>query len=93
MDLPIFGRGKVVQDIVWDVLVVVSEPEFGVFPDLSQGPEGVHIQHAAAVAPACHGCREGRRDKSMSTRYIASGAPRVETSLKADAHHIEGAGG
>ena len=49
MDLPIFGRGKVIQGIVWDVLVVVSEPEFGVFPDLSQGPEGVHIQHAAAL--------------------------------------------
>ena len=32
-----------------DVLVVVSEPEFSVFPDLSQGPEDVHIQHAAAV--------------------------------------------
>ena len=29
MDLPIFGRGKVIQGIVWDVFVVASEPEFG----------------------------------------------------------------
>ena len=30
MDLPIFGRRKVIQGVVRNVLVVVAEPDFGV---------------------------------------------------------------
>ena len=51
MDLPIFGRGKIVQGVVPDVLAVVPEPDLDVVSDLSQGSEDVHIQHAAAVTP------------------------------------------
>ena len=51
MDLPIFGRRKVIQGVVRDVLVVVPKPDIGVLPDLSQGAEDVHIQHTAAVTP------------------------------------------
>lgn len=51
MDLPILGRRKVIQGVVRNVLVVVPEPDFGVLPDLSQGPKDVPIQHTAAITP------------------------------------------
>lgn len=51
MDLPVFGRRKVVQGIVRDVLVVVPELGLGLLPDLSQISKVIDIQHAATVTP------------------------------------------
>lgn len=50
MDLPIFGRRKVVQGIVRNILVVVPKPGLGALPNLRQGSEDVHIEYAGEVA-------------------------------------------
>lgn len=50
MDLPIFARCNVIQDVAGDVLVVGPEPAFGVFADLVQVPDELQVQHASSVA-------------------------------------------
>lgn len=50
MDLPEFGRGEIVQGIVGNRLVVVTQPVLSAFADFRKRAEGVHVEDTPWVA-------------------------------------------